>query len=571
MDRERLEFTIYLQKFRLIENRYYKSSVMNRNFLFANCLTLFSYISVAQNVPESLGTAINSEFSELCPVMAPDSKTLFFVRKNHPQNKYGVSGTDQIAGSQDIWFSESTMGAWTTARRMPESLNRDQYNLIYSVSPDGQTILVKGAYVNGQYETRGFSMSKKTENGWSIPQKIDIPKYEKLSRGKNEFGYLSNNGKVIMMSFAEKKNSDEDDIYASFLEDDGTWTEPMNLGDDINTDATETTPFLAADGKTLYFSSDREGGLGSNDIYVCKRKDDTWVNWTEPINIGAPINTEDYDAYYSIAAAGDYAYFTSAKNSVGKKDIFRLKLDRPVAPPAKTKPADSLAVAVNQPKNIPPTSPTKSDPVVLVTGKLIDTKTGKVPANAKITYEDLASGKELGVATPDPVTGQYKFVLPYGKNYGITAKADGFVGTSENMDLSKIKGKYLEVEGKDLFVTPVAEGAKISMNNIFFEFGKAVLRSESYPELNRIGNFLKDNPKIFIEISGHTDNVGTDEVNNRLSQERADVVRKYLLTRNLQAERITAKGYGKTRPKVPNDTPENQGINRRVEFEILKN
>ena len=533
-------------------------------------LAVQNTLLTAQNKPESIGSAVNTEYSELNPVMSPDGKTLYFGRKNHPQNKFGMAGTEQIAGSQDIWYSESLMGAWTTSRRMSEALNRDQYNTIYSVSPDGQTILVKGAYVNGQYETRGFSIAKKSATGWEIPKKLEIPKYEKLSRGKNEYGYLTNDGKVLLMAFSEKKNSDEDDVYASFLEKDDSWSEPMNLGDDVNTDFTETTPFLAADGKTLYFSSNREGGKGSNDIWVCKRKDETWIHWTEPTNIGEPINTDQYDAYYTISAAGDYAYFISSNNSVGKKDIFRLKIDQPK--PVETPPTTTTPLAGGE-KKPEPEKPKdiKSEPVVLVSGKVIDGKTGKVPKNAQIIYEDLTNGKELGVATPDPVTGIYKVVLPYGKNYGITTKIDGYVGTSQNIDLSKITGKYLEIEGKDMTVKSVEVGVKVEMNNIFFEFGKAELKSESFPELNRIASFFKSNTKIVSEISGHTDNVGSDEVNNKLSQERADVVRNYLLTQGVPSEKLTAKGYGKNKPKVANDTPENQAINRRVEFEILKN
>ena len=548
-------------------------SMKTTKFIFFCCSLFIVQCSMlnAQNKPESIGTAVNTEYSELNPVMAPDGRILYFGRKNHPSNKFGMAGTEQIAGSQDIWFSESLMGAWTTARRMSESLNRDQYNTIFSVSPDGQTILVKGSYVNGQYETRGFSIAKKNGSGWDIPKKLEIPRYEKLSKGKNEVGYLSNDGKTLLMAFSEKKNSDEDDIYASFLEKDGSWSEPMNLGDDVNTNLTETTPFLAADGKTLYFSSNREGGKGSNDIWVCKRKDETWIHWTNPVNVGEPINTDQYDAYYTISAAGDYAYFVSGNNSVGKKDIFRLQLDQPK--PVEIPQSTTSPLAGGEPKKVEPmkTEPTKSDPVVLVSGKVIDGKTGKVPTNAKIIYEDLTNGKELGVATPDPISGIYKIVLPYGKNYGITTQIEGYVGTSQNIDLSKITGKYLEVEGKDMTVTPVEVGAKVQMNNIFFEFGKATLKAESYPELNRISEFFKTNKKVVSEISGHTDNVGSDEVNNKLSQERADVVRNYLLTQGVPAERITAKGYGKNKPKVANDTPENQAINRRVEFEILKN
>ncbi len=530
-------------------------------------MTAFEGVVIGQNKPENLGSAVNSEYAELSPVVAPDGRTLYFARKNHPQNKFGINGTDQIAGSQDIWFAELTMGSWTIARRMPESLNRDQYNTILSISPDGQTILLKGAYVNGQYETRGFSIAQKSASGWSVPKKLEIPKYEKMSRGKNEYGCLSADGKVLLMAFSEKKNSDEDDIYVSFVEENGQWTSPMNLGDAINTDATETTPFLAADGRTLYFSSNRAGGKGSNDIYVAKRQDDTWERWSEPQNIGEPINTDEYDAYYTIPASGEYAYFISGKNSLGKKDIFRLKIDKTPSPET---PVTSPPILAKNPKNTTPNTNTKSDPVVLVSGKIIDAKTGKVPVNAKIIYEDLNTGKEVGQASPDPNTGLYKIVLPYGKNYGITTKIEGYISSSQNIDLSKLAGGYLEVEGKDMSVFKIEEGTKVPMNNIFFEFGKAALRPESYPELNRIAGLFKQNQQLLTEISGHTDNVGSDEVNNRLSQERADLVRNYLISQGVNANQITAKGYGKNRPKVPNDTPENQALNRRVEFEILK-
>ena len=210
-----------------------------------------------------------------------------------------------------------------------------------------------------------------------------------------------------------------------------------------------------------------------------------------------------------------------------------MKLDQPKAVEVPASTTSPIAGGEKKPSDTKPTKTetTKSDPVVLVSGKVIDSKTGKVPANTKIIYEDLTNGKELGVATPDPITGIYKIVLPYGKNYGIMTKIEGYVGTSQNIDLTKLNGKYLEIEGKDMTVKPVEVGAKVEMNNIFFEFGKAALKPESYPELNRIAEFFKTNKKIVSEISGHTDNVGTDEINNKLSQERADVVRNYLLNR----------------------------------------
>lgn len=552
---------------------------------------LISGFLMAQKAPENLGSAVNSEFSELNPVISPDGRTLYFGRKNHPANRYGVKGSETISGSQDIWFSEKVGDTWSTARRLSEVLNRDQYNTILSISPDGQTILLKGAYVNGAYETRGFSISNKTTNGWTVPVKVDIPGYEQMSKGKNEYAYLTMDGKAILLAFARKKNSEDDDLYVSFFEE-GKWTRPMELGDEINTKYSETTPFLSADGKTLYFSSDRPGGLGSQDIYLTRRLDDTWQHWRKPQNLGSPINTEEYDAYYSIAAKGDYAYFMSGKGSLGKKDIFRLAIESPpggglvnespqVGGAASdlvkesggklgNAPADA-AVGESRFGNSSTRSVTSqdSDPVVLVSGTVLNQQTGKVPEDASVSYEDLATGKVLGQAKPDPTTGKYKLVLPFGKNYGITAKAKGLIPASTNLDLTTMKGRYLELDDRDLSMVPLVKGNTATINNLFFDLGKATLKLESGPELKRILQVMSENKALVIEISGHTDNTGSDEVNNRLSLERANAVKDYLLKGGIDTTRIRTKGYGKTKPKADNATEEGRQINRRVEIEIL--
>lgn len=551
---------------------------------------LISISLLAQKAPENLGSAVNSEYSELNPVISPDGRTLYFGRKNHPSNRYGVKGSETISGSQDIWFSEKVGDTWSSARRLSEVLNRDQYNTILSISPDGQTILLKGAYVNGTYETRGFSISNKTTGGWSVPVKIDIPGYEQLSKGKNEYGYLTMDGKALILAFARKKNSEDDDLYVSFYED-GRWSRPMDLGEGINTKYSETTPFLSADGKTLYFSSDRPGGQGSQDIYLTRRLDDTWQNWRKPQNLGSPINTEEYDAYYSIAAKGDYAYLMSGKASLGKKDIFRLSVESPEAagteglsPKSGAKesgvsetggkmgntPSDA-AMGDSRFGNSSSRSVTsqESDPVVLLSGTVLNQQTGKVPEDATITYEDLSNGKVLGQAKPDPSSGKYKLVLPYGKNYGITAKAKGLIPASTNLDLSTMKGRYLELDDRDLSMVPLVKGNTATINNLFFDLGKAALKPESEPELKRILQVMKENKALVIEISGHTDNTGSDEINNKLSLERANAVKDYLLNGLIESTRIRTKGYGKSKPKADNATEEGRQINRRVEIEIL--
>jgi outer membrane protein OmpA-like peptidoglycan-associated protein len=393
-------------------------------------------------------------------------------------------------------------------------------------------------------------------------------------------------GKAILLAFSRKKNSEDDDIYVSFLEN-GKWTRPIDLGDGINSKYSETTPFLSADGKTLYFSSDRPGGQGSQDIYMTRRLDETWQNWRKPQNLGPPVNTDEYDAYYSISAKGDYAYFMSAKGSLGKKDIFRLAVESPESAGKESAGTESggtesggkivnappVDAAIGEsrfgPSSTRSVTSQESDPVVLLSGTVLNQKTGKVPDDASITYEDLATGKTLGQAKPDPNTGKYKLVLPYGKNYGITANAKGLIPTSINLDLSTVRGRYIELDDRDLSMVPLVKGNTATVNNLFFDLGKATLKPESEPELKRILQVMKDNKSLVIEISGHTDNTGSDEINNKLSLERANAVKDNLLKGGIDTARIRTKGYGKSKPKADNATEEGRQINRRVEIEIL--
>ncbi|TLU89536.1 OmpA family protein [Dyadobacter sediminis] len=520
--------------------------------LFLTCMFLLSARVYAQ--PENLGKTVNTEFNEISPIISPDGKTIYFSRISHPQNTHGAKG------SQDIWFSELKNDKWTPARRLPPPLNKEDYNSLYSITPDGNTLLLKGAYKNGVYETRGFSTSKKTSRGWGAPNKLDIPGYSKISKGQFDCGYLSTDGKVLVMSFSEKKNSKVDDMYVSFKQKDGTWTKPLNLGPEINTEEfTETTPFLAPDGVTIYFSSDRKGGLGSNDIYFSKRIDKTWKRWSKPVNLGPAINSDGYDAYYTISALGDYAYMTSFKETEGKGDVVRYNLSpKPAA-------EDSAEAPI---ANIP-----TADPVVMVSGKVINSKTGK-PVEATIIYENLADGEEVGTATTNPATGEYKIVLPYGQKYSWRAVAPDFIAEGENIDLTDSTNNgekgFKEIANKSLKLIPIEEGQIVRLNNIFFATGKSTLNSESFPELNRIALSMTENKTLTIELGGHTDNTGSDEFNLKLSQDRADSVREYLIGKGIEPDRVASKGYGETVPVAKNDTPEGQQRNRRVEFKILK-
>lgn len=507
---------------------------------------------------ENLGSQVNSEYNEINPMISPDGKTLYFARISHPNNTHGTKG------SQDIWYSEldPTSGKWAPGRRMGFPLNKDEYNCAYSITPDGNSMLIKGQYNNGTYETRGFSLSKKTASGWSPPQKIDIPGYVNMSKGQFDCGFMSADGKVLLMAFSEKKNSKEDDLYVTFRQKDGSWTKPMDLGVEVNTKFTETTPFLAPDGATLYFSSNRDGGLGSNDIYVCKRVDKTWKHWSKPVNLGPKVNTDGYDAYYTLGASGDYAYLTTFKNTLGKGDIVRIKLSdsQPTDQPGKLGGGgDEVANKTDAPR---------PDPVALISGKVINQTTGK-PVEARIIYQTLPDGAEVGEATSDPLTGEYKIVLPYGQKYSMRAIAKDFIAEGDNIDLTQPKG-FQEVTGKQLIMIPLVSGSVVRLNNIFFDTGKSELRPESGPELDRLVTTLNETPKMVIEVRGHTDNTGSNEINAKLSQDRADSVREYFISKGIEPDRVASKGFGESKPVATNDTDEGRQKNRRVEFVIVR-
>lgn len=490
---------------------------------------------------ENLGKNINSDLAELRPTISADGNLLFFICENHPYNtKY-----NSIRNSQDIWYSErdTVTGKWGEAIHMDYPLNTYYYNAVFWVSPDNNRILIRNAFVEGEYSGNGVSMSyRKKDGSWSKPNMLRIKNYEKYDRGRQNGASMGHDGQTLLLYMSEQRGSENNDLYVCFLQPDGSWSEPKSLGKKINLPKyNEMTPYLAADGVTLYFSSDRPGGLGDNDIWMTKRLDDSWQKWSDPVNLGSPINTEDWDAFFTLDAGGEYAYMSSSQNSMGQSDIVRVRLME------KEKP----------------------NPVVMVNGNVYNKKTMK-PLSASLIYETLPDGTKVGDAISSPADGSFKIVLPYDKNYSIRATADKFFAISENLNLdSLVKAGFKEIH-KDLYLVPIEIGQIVRLNNVFFDFDKWDLRPESYIELDRVVKLLKENPTIEIEMSAHTDNRGSDEYNIKLSDNRARSVMEYIISKGIAPQRITSHGYGETRPVVPNDTDENRQLNRRVEFKILK-
>ena len=490
---------------------------------------------------ENLGININSKLPELRPTISADGKRLFFICENHPANtKY-----NSIRNSQDVWYSErDSAGNWGEAIHLESPINTIHYNAVYWISPDNNKILLRGAFQKGAYVGKGVSMTKQLKDGyWSEPDMLVIRNYYKYDKGMVSGATMANDGRTMLFYMAPEKGSYLNEIYVSFLENDGSWTEPKSLGKKINLpESDEMTPFLASDGVTLYFSSNRPGGQGDNDIWMAKRLDKTWQKWTDPVNLGAPINTPDWDAFFTMDAGGEYAYMTSSKESYGESDIVRIKLYEREKP----------------------------DPVVLVSGNVFNAKTME-PLSAELVYETLPDGTIAGSGTSNPDDGAFKIVLPYDKNYSIRATADKFFAVSENLNLdSLIKQGYKEIH-KDLYLVPIEIGQVVRLNNVFFDFDKYFLRPESFLELDRVVKLLNENPAIEIEMSAHTDAKGSDEYNYTLSDNRARSVTEYILSKGISPNRIRSKGYGETKPVATNETDDGRQLNRRVEFTILKN
>jgi outer membrane protein OmpA-like peptidoglycan-associated protein len=491
---------------------------------------------ISSNIkPENLGAAVNSEFEEVFPIIAPDGKTLYFCRKFHPDNL-------GVRKEEDIWYSEivedslTHVVSWGQAKNIGEPLNNTYPNFACGILPDGNTMLVGNIYLPNGTVKEGVSITQRTTTGWGTPVRQVIQDYQV---NKHLVNYsLASDGKTLLMALDRNTSLGGMDLFVSFLQSNGKWSSPLNLGRDVNTAGDESTVFLASDGMTLYFSSEGHNGYGSNDIFMSRRVDSTWTRWSEPQNLGPAVNSPDWDAYFSLPASGEFAYFVSEKNSLGGSDIFRIVVPEALRP----------------------------RPVALISGRVIDARTKKPLGGVTIRYESLTTGREIGIAHSDSLTGKFIISLPVGELYGFRAEADKYASVNENIDLRGLQ-KYQELK-RDLRLVQLEKGQSVVVNNIFFETGKWELKPESDPELKRIVELLQRNPSMVITIAGFSDNVGTKKNNIELSRKRAEAVFRYLDGLGIDRKRVSVKGFGEDKPLNTNDSEEGRQQNRRVEFII---
>jgi OmpA-OmpF porin, OOP family len=517
----------------------------------------FTLATNGQAPPEDIFAALNSPLDERNPVIAPDGKRIYFTIGNHPQN---IGGRKDPG---DIWYSEWTGNKWSTPIHAGKSINDMAYNAVGDIAEDGNSILLLNHYDHSaaRAKTQGIAIATRDGKGWSLPKNINIPYFQ--NRSDIISGEMSADGSVFVYSAETYGTLGVEDIYVSLLEN-GKWSEPKNLGPAVNTAFQEVTPSLSRDGKTLYFSTNGRKGSGSFDVFSSTRLDESWTSWSDPVNLGTSVNTDGRELYFRDYESLGYSLVTTTKNSDGYGDIKMSKYREPEEikePIIVQKPvADSSLTAYSGPELFRTESKAKPG-ALAIRGKIINVKTGEsIPARIVFISNDTTWARSSG-------DGTYQAILPAFQKYQVTVESKGFVSAMDKIDGHLIDMNEMEM---NFHLQPVEIGTTVNLKNVLFVQTKTELLPESYDELDLVVSFLKNNPNVKIELSGHTDNRGVHSDNVRLSQERVNAVKRYLVSKGVDGKRVTGKGYGGTKPIASNDTEENRQMNRRVEFTIKK-
>ena len=463
---------------------------------------------------------------------------------------------------EDIYISnKQTDGKWSNATNMGEPVNTKDHDANSGLSADGTKFLIYIGKNNGDlYE------SELDGTTWSKPEAMN--KNINGDKSHESSACYSPDGKAVYFVSDKPGGIGDRDIYISYKDDKGKWGEAKNLGTTVNTKYGEEGVFIHPDGKTLYFSSQGHKGMGGYDIYKTIYND-SLKTWSNPENIGYPVNTPDDDVFFVVSASGRHGYYTSFNpNGFGEKDLYMVTFLGAEKPMIQNNEDNLIASQVAPVKEtvIAPVMEIQEAKLTILKGVITDELTKK-PLSATIEIIDNQMNEVIATFTSNSSTGKYLVSLPAGKNYGIAVKKEGYLFHSENFDIPNTAA-FQEVT-KDVELKNIAVGSKIILKNIFFDFDKATLRSESTNELQRLTKLLVDVPTLKIEISGHTDSKGANDYNLALSENRAKAVVSYLIKAGIAANRLTSKGYGEEQPISTNDTDEGRQLNRRTEFKII--
>jgi outer membrane protein OmpA-like peptidoglycan-associated protein/Tol biopolymer transport system component len=521
----------------------------------AECIVADSLTQNELNVIiENLGTVVNSEISEYSPLISSDGNMLIFT-----SNRDAGPKGEKL---EKIYVSYRTGTNWTEPKKLSNNLNTPDYNdAAASLSPDGKTLFLYSEDGAGDIYTSTFNGTD-----WSKP--VPLNKNINTAQYWETCASISPDGKKLYFASNRPDGYGELDIYVSELDSKGQWGKAVNLGPTVNTPGNDDSPYIHYDGVTLYFSSDGHPKLGNSDIFVTELRNN---KWTKPENIGYPINSWEYDGFFSMAPDKKTAYYATVKEGgFGAADIYSIKF---LEPKYKPKPKPVVVEAPKKKKNedyVDPLIKSMRDQkaVTILRGTVIDEIDAK-PLEATITLVNNETGKVMSKITSDPETGDFELTIPHGSNYGVSSEKVGYLFTSFNFNMPK-DFEYQELDTH--IIMPRAEvGSKVILRNVFFDVGKADLKQQSIAEVEKIISLLTANPELKVQINGHTDNTGNAASNKALSLRRASAVVDYLISKGIDSSRVTAKGYGSERPIVSNDEEiGGREINRRSEIEIIE-
>lgn len=482
--------------------------------------------------PQNLGAAVNSRDDEYLPSLTADGQTLVFTRR-FPRKATTTANTKE---EEDLYVSTLNNGQWSRAERMPEPVNSTDNEGAQCISQDGRIMFYTACNRNDGGGRCDLYMCVNKSGRWSKPRNLGSAVNSGAWEGQPTF---SIDGRTLYFVSNRKGGHGGMDIWKTTF-DGGQWTAPENLGPEINTEFDEMSPFIHFDDHTLYFSSNRPEGMGGMDLFVAKRDDNG--RWTQPTNLGYPINTEGDDNNLIVSADGRTAIFASQRDGgQGKMDLYSFEL------------------------------PVESRPTVAICfkGRVSNAKDGQ-PVASDIRIIDLANGTTVANTSSDGKNGLYIVSLPAGKDYAFHVTANGFLFHSQNVEKNNKNGnEQWQPVTVDIALHPIESGERIALRNVFFETGRWEILHESEYELAKVVDLLTKNPTLKIELGGHTDNVGRPEANQRLSEQRAKAVYDYLINKGIPSDRLSYKGYGETQPVATNDTDEGRRENRRTEIKVL--
>ncbi len=485
---------------------------------------------------QNLGANINTEYPEYSPVISADQQTIIFTSRRPGTGESKQDARDKMY-FEDIFVSTmNDSGQWSKATPMGQNINTPGHEATIGMSADGQQLLI---YKDDQGDGNIY-LSYQQGAMWGTPTKMSD---NVNSKSWEPSATITPDGNTLFFSSNRPEGFGGRDLYRSVRLPNGDWSKPMNLGPTVNSKYDEDAPAVTADGQVLYYATIGRVSMGGFDIVFSTKTEEG--TWSAPVNIGYPVNTSDDDIFFAPTPDNTHAYYSSANsaNGQGEKDICLL------------------------------TFPGKEEaPLTVLTGE-ITSIFGGVPEGTIITVTDVETGEMMGQYTPNSATGKYVIILPPGRNYSITYEAVDYLYQSDNVDIADTSA--FQVIDRPVELEPLKVGQKIVVRNIFFDSGKSVLKPESKAELDKLVRLMTSFPKLTLEIAGHTDASGGDDLNQKLSEQRAVAVADYLVENGIDRARLRTKGLGEKQPIAENYAKNGSAnragmaMNRRFEFTIL--